>query len=171
MSTTYCIDSDVNIKLSNIKVASGIVTETFRVGAFNRINAKLRKLYIVPVVSTDDTDIGLLKGIESNIAAGRLLLSVSTINELENAHAYALELIKQGEGELKELVSEDLVLSAEAERDTDDSDEAVNPPFILGHAPDANSTFNRPMSGIENDAIDGIVDSGVYNSLYDNKTV
>ena len=169
--TTYCIDSDVKVKLSNLNVASGILTENFRIGAYNRINAKLRKIYEVPVVSSDTTDTGLLQGIESNIAAGRLLLSISTINQMEGIQQYAVELLKQGEGELKELITGDIVLSIEAERRSTDTDDTVNMPYLTGQAPDEFSTFGRPLSGIENDALEGVVNSEQYDSLEDNKSI
>lgn len=171
MTTTYSKDGDVSEKLANIKISSDIVIDNFRKSAYNRINARLRKLYVVPVVSTDDIDIAILKSIEANITAGRILIAVATLHEVENVSEYGKLLIQQGESELKDLTEEIIVLSTSAERDADDSDEAVNPPLILGSSADEYSTFDRPMSGIENDAIEGKVDAEEYSELYDIKTL
>jgi hypothetical protein len=146
------------------------VIANYRTRAYNRINARLRKVYVIPIVSTDATDIGFLQNIEANLAAGNILLAVATLNEAENLHEYGKSLIDKAEKELDELSEEEIVLSSLAIRDTDDSDEAVDPPAILGGASDEYATFERPMSGIENDALEGKVDSEKYSELEDTKT-
>jgi len=171
MTTTYSIDGDVNENIASITVPSGLVIDNFRVEAFNNINSRIRKLYIVPIDSTDTTDQAILKSIESKRAAGRLLMSVATIHEVENISEYAKMLLLESNNEIKSITDEVVTFSTEVERDTDDSDEAINPPILQGKVPDSYSTFGRPMSGIENDAIKGVVDSEVYNSLEDNKTL
>ena len=168
---TYSVDGDVSEKLANVKISSDIVIANFRTASYNRINARLRKLYTVPVVSTDAIDVAILKSIEAYLTAGRVLVAVSTLHEMENVSEYGKILIRQGEDELKDLTTEVVVLSSGAERNTDDSDDAIDPPRLLGNAPDSYATFDRPMSGTANDAVEGVVDSENYNSLEDNKTV
>jgi len=171
MTTTYCIDADVNENLSNITIPSGLVVDNFRVEAYNHINSKIRKLYVIPVESDDDTDNAILKSIESKRSAGRLLMAVATIHEVEDISEYAKTLLIEAKNEIKEIIDEIIVFSSSAERDTDDSDEAIDPPEILGQTPDKYGTFDRPMSGVENDAIEGSVDAEKYNSLEDNKAI
>lgn len=168
---TYCTDADVSEKLSNVTIPTDMQIESFRTAAYNRINAKLRRLYVVPIATTDVTDLGVLESIEANIAAGRLLMAVATLHEIESVSEYAKTLIAQGNSELNELLDEKVVLSEEAERATTTADDAIDPPRILGGASDDYATFDRPMSGIENDAIEGKVDSEKYNSLEDNLTL
>ena len=171
MTTTYSIDNDVSENLSYITVPSGIVVDSFRVEAYNHINSRIRKIYTVPVDSADITDIAILKSIESKRSAGRILLAVATVHEVENVSEYGKLLINEAKNEIKDLEDEKVVLSIDAERDTDDSDEVIDPPIITGSAADDYPTFDRPMSGIENDAIEGKVDSEKYNELEDNKRI
>jgi hypothetical protein len=169
--TTYSLDGNVSEKFANITIPPDIIVYNFRLDAYNRINAKLRKIYVVPIVSTDATDIGILKSIESNLASGNILLAVATLHEVENVHEYGKLLIAKAEKELDELVNEEMVLSSGVTRDADDSDEVIDPPILQGGAADDYSTFDRPMSGIANDAIEGKVDAEAYNELEDTKTI
>ena len=171
MVTTYSTDNDVSRKLAQVTISSNIIISDFRIEAYNLINAKIRNLYIVPVESTDDTDKGILKSIESSLTAGNILLAVATLHEVDNVHEYGKILINRANQSIRDLVSQKIVLSKNAARDTDDSDEIIDPPIIEGEAPDSYATFDRPMSGIENDAIEGKVDSKKYNSLEDTKTI
>jgi len=171
MTTTYSRDGDVSENLSNVTMPVDMVIDNFRVEAYNHINAGLRSLYTVPVTSTDAIDVSILRSVEAKRTAGRILMAVATIHEVENVSEYAKELLSEAKIELDALRNEEITLSSEAERDTDDSDEVIDPPRILGQAPDAEQTFGRPMSGIENDAIEGVVDSKPYNSQEDNKSV
>ncbi len=167
---TYSTDNDVLRKISHIKVPSGLSISKFRDDAYVEINVEIRDLYVVPVASSDDTDMNYLKVIEQDLAAGKLLLDVSTVHQLEELHAYAEFLITKANDKIIKLSSQDIVLVS-AGRNTDSSNDVIDPPIIQGKAADKYSTFNRPISGIENDAIEGVVDSGKYNSLTDNKTI
>jgi len=168
---TYSNDRDISEKLAQVTISSDIVIADFRTDSFNIINAKLRKLYIVPITSKDITDVGILKSIESSLSAGNILLAVAILHEVENTHEYGKILINRANRMLTELINEKVVLSKEAIRDTDDSDEVIDPPIIDGSSSDKYATFDRPMSGIENDAIEGKVDATKYNSLEDTKTI
>ncbi|HFC76728.1 MAG TPA: hypothetical protein ENJ27_00670, partial [Candidatus Moranbacteria bacterium] len=167
---TYSTNNDVSLKISHIKIPSGLSIDDFRDEAYNEINAEIRGLYVVPVDSDDETDMGYLKVIEQNLAAGKLLLDVATANEIEQLHSYASFLIDKATKNLSKIIDQKIVLSG-AERNTISSDDVVNPAKLQGKAPDSHSTFGRPMSGIENDAIEGKVDSEKYNSLEDTKTL
>lgn len=166
---TYSKDDNVSDNLANITLPADLVIANYRSRAYNRINARLRKIYVVPIVSIDVVDIGILENIEANLSAGNILLAVAALNEAENIHEYGSTLIKQAEKELDELNNEKIVLSSLVIRNTDYSDDAVDPPSILGNVSDESATFDRPMSGIENDAIEGKINSEKYNSLEDTK--
>ena len=103
MTTTYSIDNDVSENLSYITVPSGIVVDSFRVEAYNHINSRIRKIYTVPVDSADITDIAILKSIESKRSAGRILLAVATVHEVENVSEYGKLLINEAKNEIKDL--------------------------------------------------------------------
>lgn len=168
---TYSKDGDVSENLANVTMPSDLVIENFRTEAYNHINARLRNIYVVPVVSDDATDQAILQSIEAKRAAGRMLLAVATLHEVENVSEYGKLLVAEANKEIDELKKEEVVLSSSATRDTDDSDEAIDVPIIQGGAADDYSTFDRPMSGIENDAVEGKVDAEKYDELEDVKTV
>ena len=170
MSTTYSIDNDVAEKYSHLTVPSGLSVPAYRSDAYNIVNVRLRKLYVIPIDSTNSTDLGFLKIIESELAAGKIIQAVATVHEAEGIHEYGDTLIKSAESLLEMLENEKIVLSG-ATRDTDDSSDMVNPPVIHGSAADDYATFDRPMSGIENDAIEGKVDAEEYNELEDTKMI
>jgi hypothetical protein len=170
MSTTYSIDNDVAEKYSHLTIPSGLSVPAYRDNAYNIINANLRKLYVVPIDSTNAVDLGYLKIIESELAAGKIIQAVATVHEAEGIHEYGETLIKSAEEFLGKLIDENIILSG-ATRDTDDSSDVVNAPIIHGSSADDYAAFDRPMSGIENDAIEGKVDSEEYNELEDTKTI
>lgn len=171
MTTTYCKDADVSENLSNVTLPADLVVDNFRKEAYNHINARLRSIYVVPIDSTDEIDQAILQSIEAKRAAGRILIAVATLHEMENISEYGKALMLEARIELDNLKKESVVLSLSAERDTDDSDEIIDGPRITGQAPDKEQTFGRPFSGIENDNVEGKVDSEKYNSLEDNKVL
>ena len=168
MATTYSTDSEVSEKYSHLQIPTSITVANYRDEAYNHINIMLRPLYVVPIDSPDAIDISYLKSIESRLAAGNILIAVGSSAEIENIHEYGLKLIEQAEAKLQALIDQKIILEG-ATQDTDDEGEVINPPRILGSASDSYATFERPMSGIENDAIEGVVDSEAYNSLEDVK--
>jgi hypothetical protein len=131
---------------------------------------KLRSLYAIPIDSTDSNDLAYLKSIESRLSAGNILIAVSTVDQLKEVHEYGKFLIDQAYKKLGSLIKEEIILTG-ATQDTDKSDNVVDPPVIQGSAADDYAAFDRPMSGIENDALEGVVDSEKYDSLEDNKEV
>lgn len=151
---SYSVDADVLGKISNIKVASGILVSSFRDSAAINIDVSIRKLYTVPVVSTDTTDMSFLSDIESDLAAGNLLESIATIDQIDTLHALGEELIKNGLNKLKKLTSEEIILVG-APEDTNSDDDQVNFPKITFNAPDEESHFNKTMNKIDEDALYG----------------
>ena len=167
---TYSTDNDVASKYSHLKISNDLTVSDYRKEAYNDINIEISKLYVVPVVSTKDIDSDYLKSIESRLAAGNILIAVASVSEIENVHEYGKLLIEQATDKINKLLDQSIILTG-APKDTDDSDELIDAGKIQGSAPDEYGTFEREMSGIENDAIEGVVDSEKYNSLEDNKEV
>jgi hypothetical protein len=65
---SYSIDTNVLGRISHIKIPSGLLVSEFRDEAFSEININIRQQYVVPVVSTNDTDMDYLRDIEADIA-------------------------------------------------------------------------------------------------------
>jgi len=168
MAATYSTDNDIASKYSHLKISNDLTVGDYREEAYHEINMEISKLYIVPVVSTKDIDQEYLKSIESRLAAGNILIAVASVSEVENVHEYGKLLIDQAREKIDKLIDQTIILTG-APKDTDDTDELIDAGKIQGSAADEYSTFNRPMSGIENDAIKGKTDSEKYNSLEDNK--
>jgi hypothetical protein len=163
---TYSTDTNVLGRINHIKVPSGVLISEFRDDAFDEINIQIRKLYTVPVASTDDTDMGFLKSIEADLAGGKLLLDISTVQEIDSLHSLGMELIKRSSINISKIVAQSIVLIG-AEKDTDSSDAMINFPSITLKSPDEFDNFNRKPSGIEQDAADGMTNTREYNSMED----
>jgi hypothetical protein len=156
---TYSTDSDVMRKIAHVALASGLLPKEFRDEAYTDINIELRKLYAVPISSSDDSDLQFLKTIESNMAAGLLILDISATSENESElDAYGEYLIDKGEERLQKLVNRTVVLIG-AEDQTDDSSYSEEASFVNLQSPDDYSTFSRPMSEVDQAAADGLVDA------------
>lgn len=170
MSVTYSADKDVSSKYSHLKISSDVVVNDYREEAYNEINMKISNLYIIPIDSTNVNDIAYLKSIESRLAAGNILIAVSTTDELDELHNYGKFLIDQAVSKIDELIKQTIILRG-ATIDTDKADNIIDAGKIQGSAADAYSTFDRPISGIENDAIEGRVNAEKYSSLNDTNEV
>lgn len=168
MASTYSTDNDVSEKYSHVTIPTEVNVSNFRDDAYSVMNISLRGLYIVPIDSSEVTDTGYLKLIESKMAAGHILIAVASVSEMENVHEYGLLLIKEAEGLLQKLIDQKIILEG-AEKETDYSKNVIRPAKIQGSSPDTYGTFDRPMSGIANDEIEGSVDAENYNSLEDIK--
>lgn len=163
---TYCVDSDVMGRIAHVKIPSGVLASVQREIAHTEININVRKLYIVPINSTDQTDMDFLRDIEADLAGGKLLLDISTVQQIDTLHALGMELIKRSQINLSKLTSENVVLIG-AEKDLDSSDAMVNFPRVSLDSPDEYDSFNRRPSGVEQDAVDGIINTREYSSLGD----
>jgi len=170
MAATYSNDKDVASKYSHLKISSDVIVNEYREEAYNDINMRIKSLYIIPIDSVDTNDLAYLKSIEARLAAGNILIAVSTVDELEDVHEYGKFLIDQATSRIDELVKQNIVLKG-ATKDTDKSDNIIDAGKLQGSSADSYSTFDRPISGIENDALEGVTDSKKYNSLEDNKEV
>jgi hypothetical protein len=170
MASTYSKDNDVERKYSHLTIPTKVTIADFQDDAYNYINSRLRKLYKIPIDSTDDTDKGILKLIEASLAAGNVLMAVAAVHEADGVHKYGKSLVDSAEDKLEMLENQEIVLTG-ATRDSDSSDDIANAPLMSGSSADDFSTFDRPMSGIENDAIEGEVDAEAYNEVEDTKTI
>jgi hypothetical protein len=170
MASTYSKDNDVEKKYSHLTIPTKVAIADFQDDAYNYINGRLRKLYTVPIVSSDNTDKGILKLIEASLAAGNILMAVAAVHEADGVHKYGQSLVDLAEEKLTMLEDQEMVLTG-APRDADSSDDVANAPLMSGSSADDYATFDRPMSGIENDAIEGTVDSEKYNEVEDNVTL
>ena len=170
MASTYSKDNDVERKYSHLTIPTKVTIADFQNDAYNYINSRLRKLYKIPIDSTDDTDKGILKLIEASLAAGNVLMAVAAVHEADGVHKYGKSLVDSAEEKLEMLENQEIVLTG-ATRDSDSADDIANAPLMSGSSADDYSTFDRPMSGIENDAIEAIVDSEAYNEVEDTKTL
>jgi hypothetical protein len=167
---SYSIDTNVLGRISHIRIPSGLLVSEFREEVFSEINIQIQKLYTVPVVSTSQTEMDFLRDIEADIAGGRLIMDVALVQEAENLHEYGVELAKRGQKKLDLIIGEKVILVG-AEKDTDFSDDQLSFPKIQGKAVDEYGFFDRPIAGVENDAIEGKTDAEKYNSLEDTKTI
>jgi len=170
MAGTYSNDNDAERKYSHLTIPSKVAVSDFRNDAYNYINSKLRKLYKIPIDSTDVTDKGILKLIESGITAGNVLLAVAAVHEAEGVHKYGKSLVDAAEEKLTMLEEQEIVLTG-ATRDTLSAEDMADAPMMSGSSADDFSTFDRPMSGVENDNIEGSVDAEAYNEVEDNQTL
>lgn len=168
--TTYSSDINVSEKISHITLPPKIVVGNFRDEAYTYINTRLRGLYLTPV-SGSLQSMGFLKHMESNMAAGKILLAVGTTNTSSELSEYGQMLINMAQKSLDLVLGGDgkppKVVLEGASLDIDKSDNASDFPIMVLDSPDAVSTFSRPASGVENDAILGVVDNKIYNSQED----
>jgi hypothetical protein len=168
MASTYSKDSDVERKYSHLTIPTKVTISDFQSDAYNYINSRLRKLYKIPIDSTDSTDIGILKLIESGLAAGNVLMAVAAVHEADGVHKYGKSLVDSAEEKLEMLENQEIVLTG-ATRDTLGAEDLADAPLMSGSSADDYATFDRPISGIENDNIEGSIDAEAYNEVEDTK--
>lgn len=169
---TYSTDPNVTEKIAHVVLPEKIVVGNYREQAYNYINMRLKGLYVVPV-SGSLQDMTYLKHVESEYSAGKVLLAVGVVNESASISEYGKMLVKAAEraldlvaGSVDGKSAPSLTFSGAA-LDPDKSDNSADFPAMGLHSPDEHATFDRPMSGIENDAILGKVDSEEHSPLND----
>ena len=159
----YAITTDLDQILSQLPVASGVSRQAFLDSAEAEIHTAMIGLYKVPVevLSTVATTISgvtynILKSIEQDLAAGRLILSLATTNENEQIHDYGKFLVDGATSKLKDIKTRVLILPG-ATVDEDRTDDNPRPNKVLFSAPDGKSTatdeksfFNRPYEQVAN---------------------
>lgn len=166
---TYSLDGDVSRKITHISIATGLLISEFREEAYTNINIKLRTKYVVPVDSDDETDMDFLKSIESDLAAGSLILDIAANTQEDSGlDDYGKYLIDKGYAKLDKILKDSVILIGGEDNELNE-DNYKNPARLGVNSPDNYGTYNRPMSGIENDAIEASVDAEKYNSLEDNE--
>lgn len=172
---TYSTDQNVTEKIAHVSLPEKIVVGNYREQAYNYINMRIKGLYIVPV-SGSLQDMTYLKHVESEYSAGKILLSVGVVNDSSNISEYGKMLVGAAEkaidliaGSVDGKMSPSLVLSG-AILDTDKTDNSADFPIVGISSPDTVGIFDRPISGIENDALLGKTDSEEYSALNDNLT-
>jgi len=166
---TYSIDTDVSRKISHITIATGLNISDFREEAYGNMNILLRKKYVVPIDSTDATDTAFLKSIESDLAAGMLVLDIAaSTKEDSELDKYGQYLVDKGTAKVEKIIEGTVVIIG-GEDNESNVENYQNPAQIQLESSDDYATFDRPMSGIENDAIEAKIDAERYDSLNDNE--
>lgn len=167
---TYSSDEDVREKFAHITITDDLVVGNFRDAAFSYINMRIRNLYVVPVSGSLNT-MSFLKHMEADFAAGKILASVGTLQSSSEVSEYGKMLMISGQKALDLISSHDgknpAITLEGAAVDTDKSDNAADFPLLGLDSPDDFATYNRPMSGVENDAILAKTNSEKFNSLED----
>lgn len=134
------------------------------------MNMRLRSLYLTPVSGSLMT-MSYLKHLESNLTAGKILMAVGTTNASSELSEYGKMLIGIGEKALSLVLGSDSkepqVVLEGAPLDPDKSDNLADFPSVVLDSPDTFATFNRPMSGIDNDAILAVTDAKEYDATND----
>jgi hypothetical protein len=164
---SYSTDDQVLGKIAHVKVPSGLVTP-MRVFASNQIDIRIRKLYVTPVVSIDTADMQYLQDIEADLAAGRLIQNIATLHSLKDVSAIGIKQENSALKRIDDILTEKIILQG-AQVNPNANNIEVNFSTIILDSPDTVSAFGRPLSGIENDAIDGNYDSNRYNPIEDLK--
>jgi hypothetical protein len=168
--TTYSSDVNVTEKISHVSLPEKLVVANFRDEAFTYMNMRLRSLYLTPV-SGSLTTMSYLKHLESNLAAGKILMAVGTVNASSELSEYGKMLMGLGEKALALVLGSDTkepgVVLEGAPLDPDKSDNLADFPHVVLDSPDDFATFNRPISGIESDAIRAVTDAKEYSEEND----
>lgn len=155
---TYSTDTNILGRISHIKTASGVSVSEYRESAYTKININIRKLYTVPIVSSEQTDMDFLRDTEADLAGGTLILNVASVHKLEGLSEFGQFLIDNATANLDKLISEDIILVG-AEEDTDSNDNMINFPVIEFNSPDSYSNFNKKQSEIDEDISEGLVNT------------
>jgi len=108
----------------------------------------------------------ILNTVQKNLAAGNLLLSLTTSIENLAIHDYGRYLVEGAMNTLEDIKTQKIILPG-ATIDTNQSDDAANPPQLRYSSPDGTDTardsgsyFNRPYEQVANkdDEITGGID-------------
>ena len=163
---SYSTDAQVLAKIGNIKIAaSGILIPSMRLFASNQIDIRIRQLYVTPVVSTDLADMQYLQDIEANYSAGVLLQDIATQHSLKEISVTGKVLEQRAMKAIDKLVAGNPVLIGAIPNPNAANTEVFS--TIILNTPDKTAYFDRPISGIENDAIKGNYDAKQYNAVED----
>ena len=153
----YAVSSDVDQVIGKLPVASGVLRQGFLDSAEATMDTYFIGIYNVPieVLSSVATTVSgvtanVLKSIQQNLAAGNLLLSLTTSTENASIHDYGRYLVEGATKILDDIKTQVFILPG-ATLDTDRSDDVARPSHIQYSSPDgtdiardSGSFFNRP---------------------------
>jgi hypothetical protein len=159
----YAVASDLDQILAKLPVASGVLRQGFLDAAEAEIHAATIGIYEVPIVvpssvatTISGVTVGILKSIEQDLAAGRLLLALATSTENTEIHDYGKFLVDGAVAKLTDIKTQVLILPG-ATLDSDPNDDKPRPSQISYSSPDGKdvavdtgSYFNRPYEQVAN---------------------
>ena len=169
----YAETTDIDQVIGKLPVASGVLRQGFLDSAEAIIHTHLIGIYDVPVevkssVATTISGVtyNILNTVQKNLAAGNILLSLTTSTENESIHDYGRYLVENATKTLEDIKTQVLILPG-ATLDTNPSDDVARPVKMQYSAPDgteiakdSGSFFNRPFEQIANsaDEVEGGID-------------
>lgn len=96
LQDAYCTASDIeNLKLPGAIIGDDVDVSAFVQQAADEMNIALKSIYVVPIVSTNPDDHRILRSINTNLGAARLVAALAASSENESIYAYARSLEKQ----------------------------------------------------------------------------
>lgn len=169
---SYATATDVDQVIGKLPVASGVLRQGFLDSAEAIMHTYMTGLYNVPIEVKSDVPTtisgvtyNILNTIQKNLAAGNLLLSLTTSTENLAIHEYGKYLVETATITLENIKTQKMILPG-ATLDTDKSDDVVRPVTMQYSSPDGSdvakdsgSYFNRPYKQVankDNEIIGGI---------------
>jgi hypothetical protein len=169
---SYATTTDIDQVIGKIPVASGVLRQGFLDSAEAIMHTYMIGIYNVPIevkssVATTISGVtyNILNTVQKNLAAGNLLLSLTTSIENDAIHDYGRYLVETATDTLKNIKTQKIILPG-ATIDTDPSDDVVKPTNLQYSSPDgtdvardSGSYFNRPYEQVakkENEVTGGI---------------
>jgi len=154
----YCVTTDVDQIIGELPISSGMSKQAFIDAAVAEMHTYMIGLYDVPVhipssvvSTTSGITTNILKSINQDLTAGRLILALDTTMENAANHSYGEWLVDNSIKKLEDIKNQVLVLLG-APVDTDRSDEKPRTARVQVSAPDSSSYFNRDYDEIANQA-------------------
>lgn len=113
ISGAYCKLSDLPI--GDVNIGPNVNQELYVQRAANEMNLKLMSKYRTPLtVQTSDLNnavtVAFLRDVNANIAAGRMIMSLSVNRELERVNAYANRLLRDAQDAMNGVLDGTIVL-------------------------------------------------------------
>lgn len=109
--------SEDDLLLGDLMVSDSVDKAKFVANAADEMDSKIGFIYKTPIVldSLPRHEQLLLKGINNNLATGRLIMTLDAAGEGTSLHAYGLRLVTEAMGDLLLIANGDVDLSAEKE--------------------------------------------------------
>jgi hypothetical protein len=109
----YCAEED--LRTGDLRAPSYTSKEQYIKNAAEEIDTALGHLYVTPIVIPPGVPVNrpaelYLKKVNWLLASGRFILDIAAAGESDNLHAYGNSMLKEAQGMLTLLTSEELVL-------------------------------------------------------------